>query len=559
MSYFVDAIRHHPELAVFLTLAVGFLAGRLRIGGFTLGTVVATLLAGVVIGQLDVDVPGTVKTVFFDLFLFATGYKVGPQFFRGLKKNALSQVTLTVVLCVTSLAVAFTAAKLLGYDRGTAAGMLAGAFTESTVIGTAGDAINRLDIPPEQKERELNNIPMAYAVTYLVGTAFVVWFLSNLAPRLLKTDLRAESRRLAAETLGAAEDQPGVESGYRRWALRAFRVANPGLDGRTVAQVESAFGSERVFVERVRHGLEVVDADPSTVLRAGDVVAVMALSSVILEAAATIGPEVDDRELLDVPTVVVDAVLTNRSLAEVSLGEIAKLHGRGVALQKLVREGQEMPFAAGTTLNRGDLLQIAGPRRHVERAAAELGYADRPTSATDMVFVGLGIVVGGLFGLLSVTVAGLSLTLTASGGALVGGLVFGYLRSVRPTFGRIPEPALWVFDTVGLATFIGVVGLDAGPSFVEGLRQSGLSLVFVGLAVAITPHLVAVLVGRYVLRMNPVILLGACSGAGTSTAALRAIQDAADSKLPALGYTVPYAVGNILLTAWGPVIVALMS
>jgi putative transport protein len=559
MSFFVDALRSHPELAVFLTLAVGFLLGRLKIGSFTLGTVVGTLLAGVLIGQLDIDVPATVKTIFFDLFLFATGYKVGPQFFRGLKKNALTQVALTVVLCVTSLAVAFTAAKLLDYDRGTAAGLLAGAFTESTVIGTAGDAINRLDIPPAQKERELNNIPMAYAVTYLVGTIFVVWFLSNIAPRLLRADLRAEARALESETLIAGEGEPGVVSCYQRWVLRAFRVEASRLDGRTAAAIEAEFGGERVFVERVRRGRELIDAATDTVIHAGDVIAVMALRGVIVDAETVIGPEVDDKELLDLPTVVVDAVLTNRALADLPLGEVSRLHGRGVALQKLVRAGQEIPFAQGTVLNRGDLLRIAGPQRNVERAAEVLGYAERPTSATDMVFVGIGIVLGGLFGLLSVTIGGLSLTLTSSGGALVGGLVFGWLRSVRPTFGRIPEPALWIFDTVGLATFIGVVGLDAGPTFIDGLRHTGLSLVFVGLAVAVTPHLVAVLFGRYVLRMNPLILLGACSGAGTSTAALRAIQDAAGSKLPVLGYTVPYAIGNILLTAWGPLIVALMS
>jgi putative transport protein len=557
MNFFVDALRQHPELAVFLTLAVGFLFGRLRIGNFSLGTVVGTLLAGVLIGQLDINVPGTVKTVFFDLFLFATGYKVGPQFFRGLKKNALTQVALTVVLCVTSLAVAFTASKLMGYDRGTAAGLLAGAFTESTVIGTAGDAINRLDIPPEQKKRELNNIPMAYAVTYLVGTIFVVWFLSNLAPRLLRADLNAESRTLESETLGAAEGEPGVISGYLRWTLRAFRLESPRLDGRSVAQLEAEFGGERVFVERLRRGTELIDATPDTVVRAGDVIAVMAVRGVMVNAETVLGAEVDDRALLDFPVEFLDVVVTNKAVVDLTLFELAERHGRGVGLRKLVRAGQEIPFAQGTTLNRGDVLQIVGPQRHVERVAEELGYADRPTSATDMIFVGVGIVLGGLFGLLSVTVGGLSLTLTSSGGALVGGLVFGWLRAVRPTFGRIPEPALWVFDTVGLATFIGVVGLDAGPTFIDGLRHTGVSLVFVGLAVAITPHLVAVLFGRYVLRMNPVILLGACSGAGTSTAALRAIQDAAGSKLPVLGYTVPYAIGNILLTAWGPVIVVL--
>ena len=151
------------------------------------------------------------------------------------------------------------------------------------------------------------------------------------------------------------------------------------------------------------------------------------------------------------------------------------------------------------------------------------------------------------------------ITLTASGGALVMGLVFGWLRSIFPMVGRIPEAAIWVFDTVGLSVFIGVVGLTAGPTFIAGLEKSGPSLIVAGLVTAVTPHAVAILFGRYVLKMNPVIVLGACSGAGTMTAALRALQDAAGSKLPALGYTVPYALGNILLTAWGPVIVALMS
>src|SRR5215211_5900582 len=141
MNYVINALVNHPELAVFLTLAIGFSIGRIKLGSFSLGTVVGTLLAGVAVGQLNIQVPAVVKFVFFDLFLFTTGYKVGPQFFRALKKDALPPLALTVVLCVTCLVAAFTAAKLLGYDIGTAAGMLAGAFTESTVIGTASDAI----------------------------------------------------------------------------------------------------------------------------------------------------------------------------------------------------------------------------------------------------------------------------------------------------------------------------------------------------------------------------------------------------------------------------------
>jgi len=552
----VAALRQNPELAVFLTLALGFLLGRVRFGTFKLGNVVGTLLAGVLIGQLAIEVHPLVKIVFFDLFLFATGYKVGPQFFRGLKKNAVPEVALTIVLCVTSLAVTVVAAKVLGYDCGTAAGLMAGAFTESTIIGTAGDTIARLSLPDPEKQRLLNNIPVAYAVSYLVGTSFVVWFLSSLAPRLLGVDLKAESQKLEAQMSARPTGQPGTRSGYREWDIRAYRLADV-FANRRIADLEKSFVPERVFIERIRRDFKFVDATPDTVLHSGDVVAVVTRRRVLFSEGFAIGVEVEDRELLDFPVVTADVVVTNRGVVDQTLPILAEQYGRGVVLEKLIRGAEEIPFTLETTVQRGDLLRIVGAAQHVERVGRIFGYTERPSSETDVVFVGLGIFVGGLIGLLSVRVGGLPLSLTASGGSLIMGLVFGWLRSVRPTFGRIPEPALWVFDTVGLAVFIGIVGLNAGPSFVTGLRVTGPSLILVGLLVAVTPHVVALLFGRYVLNVNPVILLGACAGAGTVTAALRAIQDEAGSKLPALGYTVPYAIGNILLTAWGPVIVML--
>jgi len=559
MNWFVDALRHNPELAIFLTLALGFLVGRLKIGGFSLGTVVGTLLAGVLIGQLDIKVPAIVKTVFFDLFLFTTGYKVGPQFFRALKKDAVSQVALTVVLCVTCLVSAFVAAKLLGYDMGTAAGLLAGAFSESTVIGTAGEAINRLAIPTEEKTRLINNIPIAYAVTYLIGTAGLVWFLPVIGPKLMGINLKEEGRRARAKTVGAAELEPGITSAARRYDVRAYRVSNQFLAKRTIGEIEAMPKDARVFILRIRRQGQIVEPQPSTVILEDDVIAVATRRAVLVEHGAKIGPEVEDHALLDIPVEMLDVVVTNRTLAGQTVAELARHEvARGVFLQKLVRAGEEMPVVPEMTIDRGDVMSLVGPRPEVERAAKELGYPDWPTNTTDMIFVGTGIVLGGLVGLLSITIAGLPLTLTASGGALVMGLVFGWLRSVRPLIGRIPEPAIWIFDTVGLCVFIGVVGLSAGPGFVAGLQTTGISLVVVGLVCALIPHTVAILFGRYVLRMNPLILLGACAGAGTITAALRAIQDEAQSKVPALGYTVPYAIGNILLTAWGPVIVALM-
>jgi putative transport protein len=574
----IRSLRDNPELAIFLTLMLGFAVGRLRLGSFRLGNVVGTLLAGVVVGQIGIQVAPIVKVVFFDLFLFATGYKVGPQFIRGLGRSALPQAALTVVLCVTSLVTAVTAARIMKYDCGTAAGLMAGAFTESTVIGTASDTIKRLDLPAEERERLQNNIPIAYAVSYLVGTGFVVWFLSSLAPRLLRVNLASESRLLekqlsagagvtegkpeakveAGESDAAGEGEEDTErrSAYREWDLRAYRLEERSWAGKRAGDLERSFAPERVFVERVRRGRRILKAGPDTVLRTGDAVTVSARHRV-LAGGLSIGPEIEDRALLDFAMVTRDVVVTRREIVDRTIADLADERGRGLTLQQLTRGGESIPFVPITRVERGDVLRLTGPETAVERAGKAFGYLERPSSATDVVFVGLGIFLGGLFGLLSIHVGSVPLSLTASGGALVMGLVFGWLRSVHPTFGRIPEAALWVFDTLGLAVFIGVVGLGAGPGFVEGLKRTGPSLLVVGFLVAVTPHLVALLFGRYVLKMNPVILFGACSGAGTVTAALRAIQDEAKSKLPVLGYTVPYAIGNILLTAWGPVIVLL--
>ena len=550
-------LRAHPELAIFLTLALGFQLGKLRIGTFTLGNVLGCLLAGVAVGQLDVVVDPTVKVVFFDLFLFGTGYKVGPQFFRGLRRDALPSLLLAVVVAVACLLVAVVVSKLFGYDAGTAAGLLAGAFTESTIIGTATETINALPIPAAERARMANQVPVAYAVTYLVGTTTLVWYLSTLAPRLLRIDLRKEARELEVKMAGKAAPEPGVVSAYGAWDTRAFRVS-PAAVGKTLTEIEASVPARRIFVERMRRDGVVGDPDPGTRVQAGDVLAVTARRTVHVENLGWLGEEVDDQELLDFPYAHLDLVVTRKEIAGRTLSELARESGHGLVLQRLVRAGQEIPFDGNTRIERGDLLAIEGDLPDVERAAQEVGYADRPSPATDMVFVGMGIFLGGLVGLLAVNVGGVSITLTTSGGALIMGLVFGWLRSTRPTFGRIPEAALWIFDTVGLAAFLGIVGLNAGPSFFSGIRATGPGLIAAALIVCLVPHTIGLLFGRYVLKMNPVILLGAESGAGTTTAALRAVQDAAGSKLPVLGYTVPYAVGNILLTAWGPVIVALM-
>jgi putative transport protein len=557
----IDVLRRHPEVTFFLVLGIGYVLGKIKLGSFTLGAVTGTLLAGVAVGQLGVQVSSEVKQSFFLLFLFSIGFRTGPQFFRGLKSDGLQQAVLSAIVATTGLVVAYVVSRLLGYDAGTAAGVIAGALTESATIGTASDAIARLGLPGAEQAALTNRIPVAFAVTYLVGVVGAAWFLAQIAPRIMGINLEEECRRYEQEMQG----QHGTGSGARRDVeIRAYAV-EPGspMAGRRVRELEQLAKDARLFVERIRRSSRILDPDEATTVVAGDVLAIAGRRDLLvarIEEQKLGVREVDDKELLDIPAEVLDVVVTR---ADVDGRTLADLAGedtvRSVFLRRLVRAGTPVAFFPGTRVHRGDVLTLVGPTRRIATAVASLGVPDRATDVTDMVLVAFGIVAGALIGIPALMVGGIEIGLSLSVGVLLGGLVCGWLRSTWPRFfGRIPGPTLWVFESVGLAGFVAVVGLNAGPDFVVGLRTSGPSLLFAGAVTVLVPHLVGVLVGQWVFKMHPGVLLGVCAGAGTATPALAAIQEAAKSPVPTLGYGVSYAVGNVLLALWGTVIVALL-
>jgi putative transport protein len=562
MEWFADSLRHYPELAIFLTLGVGYFVGGLKLGSFSLGAVTGTLLVGVVVGQLHIDISPNVKSVFFLMFLFAVGYGVGPQFFRGLKSDGLPQVLFAIIVCVLCLVISWGCAVVAGFDTGTAAGLLSGAQTISAVIGVATDTINGLQLPADQKKTLIDHIPVAYAVTYIFGTAGTAWVLASLGPKLLGVDLAQACKEYEAKMGGGGTE--GLTA-YRMFSVRAYRIDDPARVGGTVGGLEARFKDYRMFVLRIRRGKEIVEATPETRLEKEDVVALSGRREALVEVSKVAGElEVDDPELMRIPVDAVDVVLTSKeaagkTIAELAASELVREFGRGVFLRKVVRAGQEMPLMPGLKLDRGDNVTLVGAKADVDRVADRIGYPDRPTTQTDMIFVGTGIVIGGFLGLLAIHVGGVPISLSTSGGALILGLVFGWLRSVRPTFGRIPAAALWFMNSVGLTTFIAVVGITSGPGFVAGLKALGLKLFLAGVVATSLPMILGVLIGKYVFKFHPAINLGVNAGARTTTAALGAITDVAKSQVPALGYTIPYAIGNTLLIIWGIVIVLLMS
>ena len=466
-------------------------------------------------------------------------------------------------MATTGLLVAYVVSRIVGYDPGTAAGVIAGALTESATIGTASDAIARLGLSDAERVAMTNRIPVAFAVTYLIGVVGAAWFLAQLAPRIMGVNLEEECRRFEAEL-----NQGGYDGGSvarRDVEYRAYAV-QPGslLAGQGVREFEERLRESRIFVERIKRRDQILDADEKTTIRTGDTLAVTGRRELLV---ATMDEqrmgvqEVDDKALLDIPAEVLDVVVTRADIDGRTLSDLAGEETvRSVYLRRITRAGTPVAIFPGTQLQRGDVVTLVGPTRRLAQAVTRIGVPDRATDTTDMVLVAFGIVAGAFVGIPALILGGIEIGLSLSVGVLLGGLVCGWLRSMWPRFfGRIPGPTLWVFESVGLAGFVAVVGLDAGPDFVVGLRTSGASLVVAGLLTVLIPHLVGVIVGRWVFKMQPGVLLGVCAGAGTATPALAAIQEAAKSAVPTLGYGVSYAVGNLLLALWGNAIVALLS
>jgi len=560
MQWVHDLLEKYPELAVFLTLGIGYAVGRIKIGSFSIGAVTGVLLTGVLVGQLDITISPTVKSIFFLLFLFAMGYRVGPQFVHGLKKDGLPQVLFAAIVCVTGLAAAYAAARMLGYNPGQGAGLLAGALTQSAVIGVASDAINGLGLAAAEQKSMISFVVVGYAITYIIGTAGAAWFLSAMGPKILGVNL-AEACKKLEEEVGVTQENQEISSGYRFNVYRAYVVENPHYIGETVGAIEQRFKAQdrRIFILRMKTRLGMVDAKPNMLLEAGDVV-VMGMTRRNMNPFVddVIGEELFDEELFEFPIETLEVVVTSKAVIGMTTHDLSfKMLSRGVYVSALKRQGEELPMQH-TKLHRGDVIVIVGPQSTVESITKRIGYAAHKTSETDMIFVGFGVLLGGLIGIPAAHIAGIPISLTTSGGALIMGLIFGWLRSLHPTFGRIPEGAVWVFNNVGLTTFVAVVGISAGPGFVSGIKQSGLSMFIAGIFVTLIPLLVGLLIGKYFFKFHPAITLGACAGAQTTTAAIGAITDVAKSQVPVLGYTVTYAIGNILLTIWGAIIVALL-
>jgi len=558
MSWIGHVAASAPEIFIFLAVAIGTLLGRVRIRGFSFGVPACILVVAVIVGQFGtIVVPPLLKAILFGLFVFTIGYRSGPEFFASLSLRTLSQVALALVMGTCGLIIVLILAYTLHLDPGTAAGVGAGSLTQTSMMGTASGALEQLGLSANALKQQNANIAAGYAVTYILGYILVLLFVPFVAPRLMGVKLKEEAAKLEAALLDGASAKPGNLL-YRKFQVRAYQVSYAA--GQTVNDLELRIG-RRAVVERILHRGEDMELRPDTKLQAGDEILLAGPSAVIVAAASLIGPEIEGEHVMrSVPGEVVDVFVTARDLHGRTLNDIVNRFGdraRGAFLRALTRRGQDVPVTPGTQIYVGDVMTLVGLNQALKQVVPRVGQALRSSDRTDIAFLAIGLAIGWLVGLLALKIGSIPLTLGGGGGALVAGLVCGWLRSVRPTMGAFPLQAQQTLSDLGLGGFIACIGLASGPAALAAVQAHGLLLLSVGAVVTLTPMVVGTLFAHRVLRMNPVIVCGALAGAMTVDAAVAATCDIAESQTPVLGVAVPYAVANVILTVLGPIIVGL--
>ena len=564
MQLLRELFTSQPLLALFITIALGYAVGKIKIGSFVLGGIAGTLLVGVVIGQLGIHLDNGIKAIFFALFIYAVGFQGGPQFFRALNRRSLNQLASAFVMCGTGLLCVLAAAWAFDLDRGMAAGLAAGGLTQSAIIGTAGDAIGKLNLSPELIKIMQTNVAVGYAVCYIFGSlgpiVMVTWFL----PMIMKWDVRKEAIRLAAAMAGGrAELEPGQFNAARAVVTRFYVVT---VESQAVGKTSLAVDGMLLdaSIEAVFRNDAEIELTDAVVLQANDHVAISGPVASMVTASAVLGSEAAapaDFQLVEESR---EIILTNRALSGRSIADIhdhAAIETRhGVFLTAVKRMGLNLPILPKLELHAGDELHFIGSPRDLDRAQSKIGHKISAAAVTDFIFFGIGMMIGILIGMIEFRLWGVPISIGSGGGCLFSGLLFGWLRSVRPQYAALPIGASNFLRDFGLAAFVGIVGITAGPQALVAIQKYGLTLFFLGVGVTLIPQIVTFFFSYWVLRIrDPIEALACVAGGRSANPAFAALLTKAGNATPVVSFTVTYAVANVFLTLWGPIIIGIVT
>lgn len=550
IAHLLEILQAQPVLTLFLIIGMGYLIGAIRIGSFSLGPVAGVLFAGLFLGHFDFRMSAGAQSVGFALFIFSVGYQAGPRFFDVLRTDGLKYFLLALVVAGTGLSIAIMATKLLSLAPGTSGGLLSGGLTSSPTLAAAQEAIRSGQIKPPEgltADAMIGNVATGYAITYIFGLAGLIAII-KLLPQVLGIDLAKDAKKLEGE------DESGTSSKPANVASRIYRVTNEKMTRIPAQQLREQYWDKTSVVRVRRDGKIIEPVTGEEFLQLGDELHILAPVEYFTSTVANFGEEITPERSTAPYTETALIVVINKKAVGKSLQELGIARKFAVLVTRVTRMRMEVSLTADLELRKGDILTVVGPHDNVDLLGGEIGHVEREIAETDMVTFAFGIALGVVIGLFAVSVGQLSIGLGSAGGLLTSGLFIGYLRSVHPTFGRLPDAAQWILMEFGLLLFMAGVGLRAGGDILETLATAGPVLVLAGIVVTVTPIFVGYIFGRKVLKIHPVLLFGAITGAMTSGAALSVVTNTAKSSMPSLGYTGAYAFANVLLTIAGSII-----
>lgn len=559
MSGIFQFLEHQPFFALFAVVALGMWLGRQKLGGIALGSVVGVILVGILMSMwayrssgVSLELPALLETVFFNLFIFSMGVKIGPQFFAGLQRDGWHLVFIGTIVVIVSPLLAWVLGAAFHWPQGTVPGMLAGSNNSSATFGAALAALQSPTFQPAEgnsRELAIASLSAAFALCYaLAQVQFVL--LWRLWPKLAGFDAPAAAQKFE-ESIGHGRTAPlpgTAEAGD--WvdvsiAIRAYRVAAGNIGGVTIGELRArAPGGS---IETVRRADQWLAPDDNLVLEPGDEVVVSAPIAGQVRAREALGPEIPDPEARSrTPVHTVDVVISRPQAVGRPFRDLRALVGGGLYANALFRAGEELPPDPGTVAKFGDVVRVTGTEPRIAELEKQVGHVIRSSHASDILTLAIGLLVGSALGAIPVPVGGASITF-GSAAVLVTGILFGWLKTRHPALGGpISEGGRTLMEELGLNVFTAVLAVNSGKAVLQVMDGGPvLSLIIGSMLVSAVPPIVAWWIGRHVLRMNASLLMGAVSGARQNTSSMQAAQELSRSAVPGIGYPVPLAITTV--------------
>lgn len=533
---------------LFICLAIGFLIGNYKIAGkFNIGATVGTLIVTLIVGQIgNFPRDEMLGTIFFGAFMFSVGYRIGPQLLVSLKLFGVRILIASIFWMVVAFLVGWSLFSAFKIGPGIAAGVISGALTQSATVASSLQTIGSLPVNQSVRATYEAQLPVAYALTYVFGTLGVIIFLRDLAPKILGISIAEQGPKMAERYHFHAKNQNPT------WR-RTYRIADDSpLVGKTLEEFNRR-SNYRIIGLAAFHDGKMTD-HLEYQLQVGDLLTV-------------IGYAVHFDRLMRVPGLTEVLTPTNAPCERAFVlgknfkpGELPLLrqHGVFVNIQDPISGNQQLI----NQLQPGDVISLTGNTSRTKAILKKMGRWKATDTAMNYSLFSLGIGCASLLGIIGLKLNSIPLQLGNGTAALIMGLILSSWIERHRDRKSIPVTVTSFLQSFGLTLFVGTVGLQSAQAFTSAIKSLGIGVLFIGAMISIMPHLLTLFFGRYVLKMEPLALIGAMTGSGTIAAAMNEISQKAGPEggaYYAAAFTPAFVVGNIGITLLGPIFVALLS